>query len=63
MSGVRAIRGAVQAKNEVVRNESQMPAASLAIVFAEAGAIAKAPAASTTARWEIGSWAGISSPG
>ena len=57
------IRGAVQARNDVVRNESQMPAASFAIVFAEAGATAKASARSTTARCEIGSWAGICSPG
>ena len=49
------IRGAVQARKEVVRKESQMPAASLAIVFADAGATAKASAASTTARCEIGS--------
>ena len=32
-------RGAVQARNEVVSIESAMPAASFAIVFAEAGAI------------------------
>ena len=52
------IRGAVQARKEVVSKESQMPAASLAIVFAEAGATTKASAPSTTARWEIGSCSG-----
>ena len=57
------IRGAVQARNEVVKSESQIPAASFASVFAEAGATTKASARSTTARWEIGSCAGSSSPG
>jgi hypothetical protein len=38
MAGATA-RGALQARNEVVTMESAIPAASLAIVFAEAGAI------------------------
>ena len=56
-------RGAVQARNAVVRIESQMPAASLAIVFADAGATRKASALETTSRWPIGSWSGAGSPG
>ena len=51
-------RGAVQARKEVVSIESQIPAASLAIVFAEAGATRKASAFATTSRWPIGSCAG-----
>ena len=43
--------------------ESQIPAASFASVFADAGATRKASASWTTARWPIGSWAGGSSPG
>ena len=56
-------RGAAQARNAVVGIESQIPAASFASVFAEAGATRKASALWTTARWPIGSWAGGSSPG
>ncbi len=51
-------RGAAQARKEVVSIESQMPAASLAIVFAEAGATSSASAFATSSRWPIGSCAG-----
>jgi hypothetical protein len=48
-------RGAAQARKAVVRIESQIPAASLAIVFAEAGATRYASAFAATSRWPIGS--------
>ena len=54
----RRARGAVQARNEVVSIESAIPAASLAIVFADAGATRKASALATTSRWPIGSCSG-----
>ena len=51
-------RGAAQARKEVVSIESAMPAASLAIVLAEAGATRKASQLAASSRWPIGSWAG-----
>ena len=56
-------RGAGQARNEVVSIESAIPAASLAIVFAEAGAIKHRSALAASSRWPIGSWSGSGSPG
>ena len=56
-------RGAVAARNEVVSIESQIPAASLARVLAEAGATTTTSAFSASARWEIGSCSGAGSPG
>ena len=51
-------RGAAQARKEVVSIESALPAASLAIVLAEAGATRKASQLAASSRWPIGSCAG-----
>ncbi len=56
-------RGAVVAQKDVVSIESQIPAASFAIVFADAGATIIASAFWARARWPIGSWLSGSSPG
>ena len=56
-------RGAVQARKEVVSIESQIPAASFAIVFAEAGATSTRRRSAASARWPIGSCSGAGSPG
>ena len=56
-------RGASQARNDVVSIESAIPAASLAMVFADAGATRYASALATTSRWPIGSCSGTGSPG
>jgi hypothetical protein len=56
-------RGARVVRKDVVSSESQIPAASFAIVLAEAGATTIASACSESARWEIGAWSGTGSPG
>ncbi len=56
-------RGAAQARKEVVSIESAAPAASFAIVLAEAGATRKASQLAASSRWPIGSCSGRGSPG
>ena len=62
IAGAR-ISGRRQASAAAVSRLSAWPAASLAIVLAEAGAIAKTSAVSTSARCESGVCAGGGSPG
>ena len=57
------ISGRRQASAAAVSRLSAWPPASLAIVFADAGAITKASARSTSSRCEIGAWSGAGSPG
>ena len=57
------ISGRRQASAAAVSRLSAWPAASLAIVLAEAGAIRKASARSTSSRWLSGACSGAGSPG
>ena len=57
------ITGQVAASAALVSRLSAWPPASLASVFADAGAMTKTSAFSTSARWLIGSCAGAGSPG
>ena len=57
------ISGRRQASAAAVSRLSACPVASLAIVLAEAGAIRKASARSTSSRWPIGACSGPWSPG
>ena len=50
--------GDVHASAALVRRLSASPAASFAIVLADAGAITYASHRRTSSRWEIGSWSG-----
>jgi hypothetical protein len=55
--------GAVDASAALVSRLSASPAASLAIVLAEAGARQSTSQRRTSSRCEIGSWSGAGSPG
>ena len=55
--------GAPAASAALVSRLSASPAASLAIVLADAGATAYTSARRASSRWEIGAWSGAGSPG
>ena len=57
------ITGQLAPSAALVSRLSASPWASLAIVFADAGAISSTSAAALSARWLAGSWVGSGSPG